>query len=170
MSDDPPRDQWLADLCEPAARSPTCLIELTKSTLTHDLVLASRVFALHLLPATPDDALVASVSLVRTLGMRSGHDGNKMAGIGSRPGATGSPILALALTYVEGRVVGSLDADELTIFLGDVVGGGRFRSGPPLTLTTLRENLPKEWLGEWAASREGQVNDARRRRGLSKAG
>jgi flavin reductase (DIM6/NTAB) family NADH-FMN oxidoreductase RutF len=98
--------------------------------------------------------------------MRSGHDGDKMAGIAAKPGVTGSPILADTLTYVEARVVGTLDAQELTIFLADVVGGGRHRSGELLTLPAIREHLPKEWLAEWAASRERQVNEARRRRGL----
>ena len=80
--------------------------------------------------------------------MRSGHDGDKMAGIAAGAGVTGSPILAETLTYVEARVVGTLDAEELTIFLADVVGGGRHRSGELLTLQKLRENLPKEWLAE----------------------
>jgi len=146
--------------------APRVVIELTKTSLTHDLVLGSRVFALHLLPATPADALAASVSLVRTLGMRSGHQGDKMDGIAARPGVTGSPILAEALTWVEARVVSTLDAEELTIFLADVVGGGRHRSGEPLTLGVLREHLPKEWAAEWAISRERQVDEARRRRGL----
>jgi flavin reductase (DIM6/NTAB) family NADH-FMN oxidoreductase RutF len=146
--------------------APRVVIELTKASLTHDLVLASRVFALHLLPATPSDALAISLSLVRTLGMRSGHDGNKMAGIATWPGVTGSPILAETLTYVEARVVATLDGEELTIFLADVVGGGRHRSGDPLTLALLHEHMPKEWLGEWASSRERQINEARRRRGL----
>jgi flavin reductase (DIM6/NTAB) family NADH-FMN oxidoreductase RutF len=146
--------------------APRVLVEITKTSLTHDLVLASRVFALHTLPATPNDALTTSLSLVHTLGMRSGHDGDKMAGLAARPGVTGSPILAETLTYVEARVVGTLDAEELTIFLGDVVGGGRHRSGEPLTLSVLREHLPKEWLAEWATSRERQINEARRRRGL----
>jgi flavin reductase (DIM6/NTAB) family NADH-FMN oxidoreductase RutF len=147
--------------------APRVLIELTKSSLTHDLVLASRVFALHTLPATPNDVLTTSLSLVRTLGMRSGHDGDKMVGLTARPGVTGSPILAETLTYVEARVVATLDAEELTIFLADVVGGGRHRSGEPLTLGVLREHLPKEWFAEWAVSREVQTNEARRRRGLS---
>jgi flavin reductase (DIM6/NTAB) family NADH-FMN oxidoreductase RutF len=146
--------------------APRVLIELTKSSLTHDLVLASRVFALHVLPATPNDALTTSLSLVRTLGMRSGHDGDKMAGFAARPGVTGCPILADTLTYVEARVVATLDAEELTIFLADVVDGGRHRSGEPLTLSVLRQHLPKEWLAEWAMSRERQTNEARRRRGL----
>ncbi len=146
--------------------APRVLIELTKSSLTHDLVLASRVFALHVLPATPDDALTTSLSLVHTLGMRSGHDGDKMLGLATRPGVTGCPILAETLTYVEARVVATLDAEELTIFLGDVVDGGRHRSGEPLTLGVLRQRLSKEWLAEWAMSRERQTNEARRRRGL----
>src|SRR5262245_8508608 len=103
---------------------------------------------------------------VHTLGMRSGHDGDKMAGIATRPGVTGSPILAETLTYVEARVVATLDAEELTIFLADVVGGGRHRSGEPLTLDLLRKHLPKEWLAEWSVSRERQISEARRRRGL----
>lgn len=109
--------------------APRVLIELTTASLTHDLVLASRVFALHLLPATPNDALATSLSLAHTLGMRSGHDGDKMAGIAARPGVTGSPILAEALTYVEARVVATPDGEELTVFLADVVSGGRLRSG-----------------------------------------
>jgi flavin reductase (DIM6/NTAB) family NADH-FMN oxidoreductase RutF len=146
--------------------APRVLVEITKTSLTHDLVLASRVFALHTLPATPDGALKTSLSLVRTLGMRSGHDGDKMAGIAARAGVTRSPILAETLTYVEARVVGTLDAGQLTVFPSDVVGGGRHRSGEMLTPQALPEHLPKEWLAEWMTSRECQVNEARRRRGL----
>ncbi len=146
--------------------APRVIIELTKASLTHDLVLASRVFALHILPATPNDALATSLSLVHALGMRSGHDGDKTAGIAARSGVTGSPILAETLTYAEARVVATLDGDELSIFLADVVGGGRLRHGEPLTLSVAREHMPKEWLAEWTASRERQANEARRRRGL----
>jgi flavin reductase (DIM6/NTAB) family NADH-FMN oxidoreductase RutF len=146
--------------------APRVLIELTKANLTHDLVLASRVFALHTLPATPHDALRRSLSLVRALGMRSGHDGDKMPGLAARPGVTGCPILADTLTYVEARVVGTLDGEELTIFLADVVTGGRLHDGDPLTFDLLRAHLPKEWLAEWAASRDRQIADARRRRGI----
>jgi flavin reductase (DIM6/NTAB) family NADH-FMN oxidoreductase RutF len=146
--------------------APRVLIELTKANLTHDLVLASRVFALHTLPATPHDALLRSLTLVHTLGMRSGHDGDKMAGLAARPGVTGCPVLTETLTYLEARVVATLDGEELTIFLADVVYGGRFRDGEPLTFDLLREHMPKEWFAEWATSRERQINDSRRRRGL----
>lgn len=146
--------------------APRILIELTKANLTHDLVQASRVFALHTLPATPPDALQKSLALVHTLGMRSGHDGDKMTGIAARQGVTGCPVLADSLTYLEARVVAALDGEELTIFLADVVAGGRLREGEPLTFDLLRRQLPNAWLSEWAASRERQIEDARRRRGL----
>jgi len=146
--------------------APRVVIELTKTSLTHDLVLASRFFALHTLPATPSDSLATSLSLVRALGMRSGHDGDKLTGLAVRPGTTGCPILQDSLTYVEARVVGTLDAQELTIILADVIGGGRLRTAEPLTLAGLRQHLPKEWLAEWAASRARQVDAARRHRGL----
>jgi flavin reductase (DIM6/NTAB) family NADH-FMN oxidoreductase RutF len=146
--------------------APRVLVELTKSSLPHDLVVASRVFALHLLPATPADALRTSLALVRAVGMRTGHDGDKLAGIATRRGVTGCPILAESLSYLEARVVATMDGDELTVFLADVVGGGRHRSGDPLTLSVLRQQLPKEWAAEWAASRDRQINEARRRRGL----
>ena len=146
--------------------APRVLIEITKTSLTHDLVLASRVFALHTLPATPNDAPhnlpVARARTGDAFRPRRRQDGGNCG----TARVTGSPILAETLTYVEARVVGTLDAEELTIFLADVVGGGRHQSGEPLTLRVLREHLPKEWLAEWATSRERQINEARRRRGL----
>jgi flavin reductase (DIM6/NTAB) family NADH-FMN oxidoreductase RutF len=42
--------------------------------------------------------------------MRSGYDGDRMAGIAARAGMTGSPIFPETLIYVEARVVGTLDA------------------------------------------------------------
>jgi flavin reductase (DIM6/NTAB) family NADH-FMN oxidoreductase RutF len=146
--------------------APRVIIELTKTSLTHDLVLASRLFALHTLAAGPGDSLATSLSLVRTLGMRSGHDDEKLAGLSTKPGTTGCPILQDALTYVEARVAGTLDGQELTVILADVIGGGRLRTAEPLTLAGLRQHLPKEWLAEWAASRARQVDAARRHRGL----
>src|SRR5262249_46846666 len=143
---------------------PRVLVELAQASLTHDLVLASRVFALHLLPAAPDEALRTSLSLVRTLRMRSGHDGDKMAGIATRRGVTGCPILAQALTYVEARVVDTLNGGDITVFLADVVDGGRLRDGDPLTMGVLRERLPKG-----VARRVGRQPRAPDRRGATAA-
>jgi hypothetical protein len=46
------------------------------------------------------------------------------------------------------RVVATLDGEELTVFLADVVGGGRLRDGEPLTFGLFASMLPKEWLAD----------------------
>lgn len=148
------------------AEAPRILVALWKANLTHDLVRASGVLAVHLLPAAPDDALRAALDLVHTLGMRSGRDGDKLAGVPWRPGVTGSPILAGARTYVEGRVVAVLDGGEMTVFLADVVAGGRLREGDPLTWPAARPHMPPAWLAEFDANQERQRAEARRARGL----
>src|SRR5919197_4468887 len=78
--------------------APRVSVQLSKASLTHELVEASGAFAAHLLP-------VDALELFHTLGMRSGRDGDKLAGIPTRPGKTGSPLLEDAVAYVEGRVV-----------------------------------------------------------------
>ena len=147
--------------------APRVLIELWKANLTHDMVLSSGVFALHVLPTEPEEALLTSLSLVRRLGMRSGRDGDKMHGIPARSGVTGSPILLEALSYVEARVAATLDGDEMTIFLADAVAGERLRQGDALTLRMTRERMPAEWMEEWERNQKYQLDEARRRRGES---
>jgi flavin reductase (DIM6/NTAB) family NADH-FMN oxidoreductase RutF len=149
--------------------APRVLVELWKANYTHDLVLASRVFALHLLPADPHDALAASLALIRRLGFRSGRDVDKLADLSWRPGVTESPILADALTAVEARVVGTLDGGEMTVFLADVVAGERLRVGTPLTWRVARDSMPPEWLAEYDANQQRQQEAARRLRGLDLA-
>jgi flavin reductase (DIM6/NTAB) family NADH-FMN oxidoreductase RutF len=146
---------------------PRVLVELWKSTLTRELVLASGTFALHVLAGGPADALERTLLLVRQLGMHSGRDADKLAGISWTRGVTGAPILQDALTCVEARVVHTLDLEECSVLVADVVHAHRLRAGVPLARAALREHVPKEWMGEWAASRERQVGDARSRRTLS---
>lgn len=146
--------------------APRVVVELWKANYTHDLVLASRVFALHLLPAAPDDALTGALALIRTLGFRSGRDADKLAGVSWRPGVTGSPILSNALSYVEARVVGTLDGGDMTVVLADVVAGERLREGEALEWSPARERMPAEWLAEYDASQERQRQQARRRLAL----
>ena len=145
--------------------APRVLVELWKANLTHDMVCASGVFAVHLLPATPREALGVSLSLVRTLGMRSGRDEDKMAGLSLRRGVTGSPILTDALGYVEARVVATLDGDEMTVFLGDVVAGECLHEGTALTMQMAHEQMSAEWLDEWERNHRRQLAEANRRRG-----
>jgi len=146
--------------------APRILVALWKANLTHDLILASRVLAVHLLPSAPDDTLRASLDILHTLGMRSGRDSDKLAMLSWRPGVTGAPILLDALTYVEGRVVTTLDGGEMTVFLADIVAGDRLRNGDPLAWRQARQLVPSAWLAEFDANQQRQRIEARQRRGL----
>jgi flavin reductase (DIM6/NTAB) family NADH-FMN oxidoreductase RutF len=144
--------------------SPRVAIVLSKANLTHDMVVASRAFALHLLAATPDDVLARSLELFRVLGMQSGHDVEKLAAIPHRVGVTGSPVLDEALCYVEAQVVGSLDGGDVTVVLADVVAAAALRAGEPLTIDVVRDRIPPPWIRVWEERRVREINEARRRR------
>lgn len=70
------------------------------------------------------------------LGRPSGGAGQKLKGIKTKPAlASGVPVLAEALAWVECRVVATLPGGDHTIVLGEVVGAGVERDGAkPLTL------------------------------------
>jgi len=137
--------------------APRIAVHLSKASFTHDLVLASGAFAVHLLPTE-------GLAAFHALGMRSGRDGDKLDGIPTRPGVTGSPVLTDAVAYVEGRVVETLDSDNLTIVLADVVAGARLRHEPFLTIELVRDRMPPEWQAEWELRLESELREARRLR------
>jgi flavin reductase (DIM6/NTAB) family NADH-FMN oxidoreductase RutF len=146
--------------------APRVTISLTKYNLTHDLVLASGVFAMHLLAAGPEPEFDASLRILMGLGGSSGRDGDKIAQFDTKPGVTGSPILLDALSYVEGRVVASLDTQENTIFVADVVGAERLREGERLRIGQAWGSLPPEWIEQYETNHLPQLENARRNRGL----
>jgi flavin reductase (DIM6/NTAB) family NADH-FMN oxidoreductase RutF len=136
-------------------------VHLGKHSLTHDLVLGSGAFALHLLPRDG-----SGLALFCTLGMTSGHARRKLDDVRTRDGRTGSPVLVDAVAYLEARVVSTLDAQELTIVLGDVVTAGGAAGAEYLTIEDARERLPVEAMDEWARRFEAEVAAARRLRNL----
>ncbi|MCW2573875.1 MAG: hypothetical protein JWO88_3933 [Frankiales bacterium] len=148
------------------AEAPRVMIGLTKFNLTHDMVVESGVFAMHLLATGSEELLAASMDIIMALGGSSGRDGDKLSGLRTKDGVTGSPILLDALTYVEGRVVNSMDADENTVFLADVVGSERLSKGERLGIGEAWGKLPPEWVEEYERNHEAQLEDARRHRGL----
>ena len=145
--------------------APQITIGITKYNFTHNLIQESGVFVAHLLGNAPD-VIDDSLNILMTLGGSSGRDGEKLTNLATKPGVTGAPILQDALSYLECRVIGSLDATENTIFLGEVVGAGRLREGGKLNIGEAWSKLPKEWLDMYNANHHGQLNDCRERRGL----
>ncbi|WP_181781999.1 flavin reductase family protein [Pseudonocardia pini] len=150
--------------------APRATVSLTKYNKTHDMLLSSGVFAMHLLAAAPDEALEESLAILMALGGSSGRDGDKLAGLRTKPGVTGSPILLGAHSYVEARVVKSLDMDESTLFVGDVVAAERFSDAERLRIGEAWKRLPAEWIEQYDANHVPQLASARRYRGLPEDG
>jgi flavin reductase (DIM6/NTAB) family NADH-FMN oxidoreductase RutF len=123
------------------------------------------VFAMHLL-GNDADLIDASLEILMGLGGTSGRDGDKLEPFRTKPGVTGSPILLDALAYVEGRVSGSLDNEENTIFVADVVASERFRKGGRLNIGEAWSKLPKEWIEQYDHNHLPQLESAKRFRGL----
>ena len=145
--------------------APRATVSITKYNFTHDLILDGGIFVIHVLGGAPE-VLDESLDILMTLGGSSGRDGDKLAGLRTKPGVTGAPVLLGALTYVECRVTGSLDNDENTIFVGDVVAAERLNPGGRLTVGEAWGKLPPEWIEQYDRNHHAQVDHCRTMRGL----
>jgi flavin reductase (DIM6/NTAB) family NADH-FMN oxidoreductase RutF len=146
--------------------APRVQISLAKRNLTHDLVLESGVFAMHLLADGDDDVRERSFAIIRGLGGSSGRDRDKIADFNTKPGVTGSPILLDALSYVEGRVVFTLDTEESHLFIADVVAAERLHRLPKLTIASAWADLGSDWTDNYERNLIHEYNAARVERGL----
>jgi flavin reductase (DIM6/NTAB) family NADH-FMN oxidoreductase RutF len=138
--------------------APRVSVVLGRGSTTHELVLAAGAFALHLLPAEPLDR---SLEVFRTLGFQSGADTDKLAAIPWRPGSTGAPVLDEALSFIEARVVSTLDGGDVSVVLADVVAGARLREGRHLTIDDVRAQLTDDDWALWDARRAVEIGRAR---------
>ncbi|RHW28568.1 flavin reductase [Nocardioides immobilis] len=143
--------------------APRATISLTKYNLTHDLVVNSGVFVMHLLSAE-DDRIEESLEILKTLGGSSGRDGDKIGKLRTRTGVTGAPILLGAHSYVEARVTGTLDVQESSIFVGDVVAAEILNPGHRLQIGEAWGKLPAEWIEQYETNHGPQLANARARR------
>jgi flavin reductase (DIM6/NTAB) family NADH-FMN oxidoreductase RutF len=123
---------------------PRVLVGLAKQHHTWGLVETSNAFALHLLGEEHLD-------WVWRFGLRSGRDFDKLEGIASTPGVTGSPLLDGALGWLECRVEGRLDTGDRTAYLAEVVRASSNRPGPALTAQAMLRLAPAERLAELKA-------------------
>jgi flavin reductase (DIM6/NTAB) family NADH-FMN oxidoreductase RutF len=133
---------------------PRILIDIWKANFTHHLLVESGVFALHLLGEQ-------NLHLIEQLGLRSGRDGDKLAGLRLETRQTGSPILLDTLSYLEARVRATLDAGDMTVFLADILDGGILNPGAPLTWPAARARIPQDWLARYDANQAHQREVAR---------
>jgi len=138
--------------------SPRVSMLLAREHLTRELVLASGALAVHLLPAEPVDP---SLEIFRTLGFRTGRSVEKLAAIRWQPGSTGAPVLDDALAYVEARVGETMDVDDVTVLVADVVVAARLREGRHLTIDDVRAHLTDDDWAAWEARRAEEIRRAR---------
>lgn len=140
--------------------APRATVSLTKYNMTHDMLLNSGVFAMHMLSAGEDE-VDASLEILMTLGGSSGRDGDKIGKLRTKTGVTGAPILLDAHSYVECKVIGSLDVQESTIFVGDVVAAEVFSQAPRIKIGEAWGKLPDEWIERYDANHVPQLQSAK---------
>jgi flavin reductase (DIM6/NTAB) family NADH-FMN oxidoreductase RutF len=110
----------------------------SKPNLSHDLVLDSGLFTIHLLRRDQWDVIAG-------LGLRSGRDADKLDGLATFDGATGCPVLADCVAAFECRVANIMDAGGATFVLGDVVRVHAVdASAPVMTSEHFRAHAPDE--------------------------
>jgi flavin reductase (DIM6/NTAB) family NADH-FMN oxidoreductase RutF len=117
---------------------PRVLVQINAFHLTHEIVHETGRFALHLLHADQAD-------LVTRLGFASGRDGDKLADVPHRLGATGCPILDDCYAWFDCTVINRMETGISTVFLGQAMDVGRGRGDAVLKPAQLREALPARY-------------------------
>jgi flavin reductase (DIM6/NTAB) family NADH-FMN oxidoreductase RutF len=138
---------------------PRVTIALAKHHFTRELIEATGAFCMHLIGED-------SIDWVWRFGIPSGREVDKLRGLITSTGATGSPILAEAPAWLDCRVEAQMDTGDRTIYLAKVIDARldqitRDETGAesrrPLTFKRLLELAPAERLREMKQSLERDV-------------
>ena len=133
---------------------PRVVVQLYKTNLSHDMVLSSGAFALNFLRPNQLD-------LIGDFGLVSGRVRDKLAGVGTKAGSSGSPLLTDCFGYLDCRVINAMDGGDMTCFLADVLDGKTLAQGDPLWWRDARRELPREWLARWEAKQSSEIATSR---------
>jgi flavin reductase (DIM6/NTAB) family NADH-FMN oxidoreductase RutF len=125
---------------------PRLAVFIHKFNVSHELILASGAFVLHLLRTD-------QYPLIHHLGFQSRRTVDKLATVPHRPGATGAPVLDDCHAHFECRVINAMDTGSSTCFLGDVVavgyGAAATVRGEAMTAAYFRAHIPPEWQADY---------------------
>ena len=133
---------------------PRVAVQLYKTNLSHDMVMSAGSFALNFL--RPDQ-----LGLIGDFGLVSGRDRDKLDGVGTTTGGSGSPLLTDCFGYLDCRVINAMDGGDMTCFLADVVDGKTLSEGEPLWWRDARRKLPPEWLKQWEEKQSSEIATSR---------
>ncbi len=116
---------WLGQV---SFEPPLVALAVENDSHTRQVIEASRAFAVNVYESGQRD-------LAGQLGRTWAKHPEKLDHLAWKPGpATGSPVLEIALGWVECRIQDSLPAGDHTLYLAEVVEAGLNREGTPLTL------------------------------------
>ena len=135
---------------------PRVLVQLYKTNLTHQMVSDSKCFALNFLKTTQLD-------LVGDFGLVSGRDKDKLQGVVTTSGESGSPLLTDCFGYLDCRVINAMDGGDMTCFLADVLDGETLAAAGPLYWRDARLEIPAEWNEEWNRKITGEIEVSKQR-------
>ncbi|PKB70779.1 MAG: hypothetical protein BZY87_09685 [SAR202 cluster bacterium Io17-Chloro-G6] len=133
---------------------PRVVVQLYKTNLSHDMVLAGGAFALNFL--RPDQ-----LHLIGDFGLTSGRDRDKLADVDKTAGKSGSPLLTDCFGHLDCRVINAMDGGDMTCFLADVLDGRTLAQGDPLWWRDARRQLPPEWLARWELKQSSEIETSR---------
>lgn len=103
-------------------------VSINKQSLTHELLLKSRVFAV--MPLEQQTPLV----YIGNFGFRTGRTFDKFAKVSYKKGLLGCPIVEEhSLSAIEAQVVQTVDMGTHTLFIGAVKDAHVFKKEIPLT-------------------------------------
>ena len=103
------------------------ILAVNKAQHTHDLVESGGVFSLNFLDTSQEE-------LARKFTQALANENGTVAGSRYTPGGvTGAPLFDEAFAHLECRVVGSMEAGDHTVYLGEVIAANLERPADILT-------------------------------------
>ncbi len=102
-------------------------IAIQNGSKTRELIEKGKVFSINIIAADDKALLARFIKHQRRVGNKLGEDEIE-------EGVTGAPILKMALSFVECRVLSQQTPGDHTLFIGEVVNAGVHREGSPICL------------------------------------
>ena len=133
---------------------PRVLVGLSKTNYTHELVETTRTLAVTVL--SPEQ-----VPLLEPLGLRSGRDGDKLAGIETALTPAGAPYFPGGTGYLACEVIEAYDLGDSTAFLCAVRRRERLSDVEPMSWAAARERVGADFLRRWAEKSRREQEAAR---------
>lgn len=116
------------------SKPPTIAVSINKKNLTHNFILASKLFTVSILSTeTP-------MKFIGRFGFKSGREIDKFEGVDYQVGVTGTPIvLENSIGYLETEVINTLDVGTHVVVVGKVVDAQILKDGEPMTYAYYHE-------------------------------